>query len=334
MIINIFIIVLIFIIFYIINYYLKNSITENFMNYITPFPIDFVYTWKGEVYSNNIRESYNYELKYSLRSIYKNAPWFNNIYILVDPPKKLPSWVKENKKIIAVDTSETFPNKSYLPNSNSNAIESTIVNIKGLSEHYIYMCDDIFIGTPVLFTKFFTYDGKAKVDTRCVFDHPMLKDENHNMLDIKYPSIVHKFYSHIPIPQLKSVVNQFYKTYPDYTEWIRKTQKRTGTGTDICDQYYLNGPCQQIHYPVCKFMYNQNKAVLVNYRSKKDFIFIMNDKMYLRNGYCLLNKIYRIQPMFFCINDDEKDPEMRKKIRKDMLLFFNNYFPDKPAYEK
>ena len=45
-----------------------------------PFPIDVVYTWKGEDKSNDIRLGYNHELKYSLRSVDLYAPWVNKIY--------------------------------------------------------------------------------------------------------------------------------------------------------------------------------------------------------------------------------------------------------------
>ena len=47
-----------------------------------PFPIDIVYTWKGESKSSNVRLGYNYELKYSLRSVELYAPWVNKIFIL------------------------------------------------------------------------------------------------------------------------------------------------------------------------------------------------------------------------------------------------------------
>jgi len=44
-----------------------------------PFPIDVVYTWKGEEVTENVRTSYNHELKYSLRSIDLHAPWAKKI---------------------------------------------------------------------------------------------------------------------------------------------------------------------------------------------------------------------------------------------------------------
>ena len=336
MLINFIIFIIIFFIFYFIDKKIVYLIQENYINYeIPPFPIDFVYTWKGEKFSNNIRESYNNELQYSLRSIDLYAPWANKIYILTDPPKKYPSWIKEdNNKIIMVDTSETFSNSSYLPNSNSNAIESTIINIKGLSEHYIYLCDDIFIGSPTKFTNFFTYDGKAVIDKKCAIDNSILKNKNINILDIDYPLTVNRFYPHVPIPQIKSLVIDFYNKYPKYIEWIRNTKTRHGLGADICEEYNLFVPCQQIHFPICKYMYSKNMAVLTNNRYKKKFMFFMNNKIYLKNGYCLLNNILKIRPMFFCINDDEKDPIKRIKVKEDMLDLFTTYYKDKPSFEK
>lgn len=331
MIIILLIIILLIIIFYFINILIKPTIEKFINNDNPPFPIDIVYTWKGEIKSNNIRNSYNYELKYSLRSLDAYAPWINKIYILVDPPKKYPSWIKKNNKIIMVDTSETFPSIKYLPNSNSNAIETTIVNIKGLSEHYIYLCDDIFLGRKTSYTDFFTNDGKALVDDKCIINHSILKDNN-NILNIKYPPTVNKFYPHIPIPQIKSIVKEFYQEYPVFIEWIRKTYYRHDDGCDVCNLYNLNCPCQQIHYPICKYMFLKNKAILINNSDLNNVIFIMNNKMY-NNNKCLLDNIISSKPLFYCINDDETNPIKRKKIRKDMLIFFNSYYPNKPSFE-
>ena len=102
-------ILIVFVIFFSINTYVINTEPP-------PFPIDVVYTWKGEETTDNIRTSYNYELQYSLRSIDLYAPWVNNIYILTDYPKKCPSWIKaDNKKIILIETTDTFPHPNYLP---------------------------------------------------------------------------------------------------------------------------------------------------------------------------------------------------------------------------
>jgi len=298
----------------------------------TPFPIDIVYTWKGEEVTDNVRSSYNHELKYSLRSINLYAPWVNKIYILTDYPKKYPSWIKENtNKIIMIDTTETFPNPAYLPNSNSNAIETTISNIKGLSEHYIYFCDDIFIGNETKYTDFFTSDGKAIVDKYTMETNAILIDEKYNLLSIEYPPSSYKMYKHVPIPQIKSLVIEFNEKYADYIHWIRITKNRNKRGFDICKSNGLNTPCQQIHYPICKYMYSKNKAILVDNDDPNRVIFIRND---FNNLHQALNNVLLVKPLFFCVNDDETDVNKREIVRNIILEFFTNYFVDKPSFEK
>lgn len=331
------IVIILFTCFYLINNILKNyNKIDNFQNFDNnpPFPIDVVYTWKGEKISNNIRESYNYELKYSLRSIDLYVPWVNKIYILVDAPKKYPSWIKKsNSKIVMVDTTETFPSSKYLPNSNSNAIESTITNIPNLSEYYIYFCDDIFLGRPCKYTEFFTHDGKALIDYYSKNNKNILRNNNINLLKINFPPSVNKYYKHIPIPQIKSVIKDFINQYPDYIDWIRNIKNRLGTGYNICKKYNLYSPCQQIHYPICKYMYLKNKAILINNNVPNRVKFIGNNQIY-NGSETKLDKLLRVRPLFFCINDDETNPVKRIRVRNDMLNFFNKYYPNKASFEK
>jgi hypothetical protein len=306
-------------------------IKSNTINNTTPFPIDVVYSWKGEEITDNPRSSYNHELKYSLRSIYTFAPWVNKIYILTDYPKKFPSWInKETKKIVMVDTRETFPNKSYLPNSNSNAIETTIVNIKGLSEHYIYFCDDFFLGRPTSYTDFFTPDGKARVDKYTMEENNILQDKNYNLLNIEFPPGSHRMYKHVPSPQIKSLVVEFNKKYADYIHWIRTTKVRVKRGFDECKLYGLNTPCQQIHYPISKYFYSKNRAILTDNDDPSKVVFLKNSA---KNFSERLEDIYLTRPLFFCINDDELEPHRREIVREQVLNFFNIYFNKKPSFE-
>ena len=318
-----FIILIVIVIFFLINKYLTND-------EYPPFPIDVVYTWKGEEVTNDIRTSYNNELQYSLRSIDLYAPWVNKIYILMNN-KKQPSWIKENGKIIIFEHTDTFPNTSYLPNTNSNAIETTIVNIPGLSEHYIYFNDDIFLGNNVKYTDFFTYDGKAIVDKYVLETSPILIDENNNINNINYPPSTGKMYKHIPIPQVKSSVQEFYEEYSEYIHWVRMTKNRNNKGFDICESNSLNSPCQQIHYPICKYMYSKNKAILTDNDDPNKVIYIAN-KYY--NLETTLNRIVIIKPKFFCINDNQIDVSKREETRNTILQFFEVYFPNKPEFEK
>lgn len=296
---------------------------------ITPFPIDVVYTWKGEHKSNNIRHGYNNELKYSLRSIETYAPWINKIYILMNS-KTQPSWIKENDKIIIVGHTETFPSFKYLPNINSNAIETTISNIPGLSEHYIYFNDDFFLGNNVKYTDFFTSDGKAIVDDYSKTSVNTLKSPD-NKLNIDFPPNSDMIYKHIPIAQIKSLVIEFNKKYKDYIEWIRMTKKRKDVGFDICEAYELNTPCQQIHTPIAKFMTLKNKTKLKDQSKRSITMYVSSNDSELSKK---LQKIAKNKPKFYCINDTEKNPTKRKIIIKKTMIFFNEMYPQKASFEK
>lgn len=145
-----------------------------------PFPIDIVYTWvdgrdknwkKGFNESarkygiridddiSNVRYEDLDELKYSLRSVEKNIKWYNKVYIVT--ANQRPKWINEDHpKLAFVNHSEIFPDGIEMPSYSSNAIESVLHNIPGLSEHFIYFNDDFFIGQPLPYTFFFTHDGK------------------------------------------------------------------------------------------------------------------------------------------------------------------------------
>ena len=99
----------------------------------------------------------NDELKYSLRSIEKYAPWIRRIFIVTD--NQTPEWLNSlNPKIRIVDHKEIMPT-ICLPCFNSALIEHFLYRIPGLSEHFIYANDDMFINKPVTPNTFFGSDG-------------------------------------------------------------------------------------------------------------------------------------------------------------------------------
>ena len=97
------------------------------------------------------------ELKYSLRSIEKYAPWIHKIFIVTD--NQIPKWLDtSNPKIQIVDHTEIMP-EECLPCFNSVVIEHHLHNIPGLSEHFLYANDDMYINQPVTPEFFFAEDS-------------------------------------------------------------------------------------------------------------------------------------------------------------------------------
>jgi hypothetical protein len=107
------------------------------------------------------------ELKYALRSVYMFAPWVRNIYIATDSP--VPEWLGDHPRVRVVRSEEFFSDLSYLPTHNSQAVESQLHHIEGLSEHFLYSNDDMFFGRPVAPSMFFSPGSVTKfieADTR------------------------------------------------------------------------------------------------------------------------------------------------------------------------
>lgn len=107
---------------------------------------------------NNIgRYISNDELKYSLRSIEKNIPWINKIYIVTDDQR--PHWLNINHPLIQiVDHKEIIPEEA-LPCFNSAVIEYFVYKIPGLQEHFLLANDDQFFNKKLTPEYFFNQDG-------------------------------------------------------------------------------------------------------------------------------------------------------------------------------
>ncbi len=104
----------------------------------------------------------NGELMYSLRSVDKFAPWVNHIYI-VTGFGHIPKWLNtKHPKITIVSHKDIMPPDS-LPTFNATAIEMCIPNIKGLSEHFLLMNDDMFFNRALPPSFFFDSYGRARV---------------------------------------------------------------------------------------------------------------------------------------------------------------------------
>ena len=146
-------------------------------------PIDAVYTWVDgddptwrsrkeaasgaaalEVHHTSHGESRftsRDELRYSLRSLECFAPWIRHIYLVTDG--QCPEWLNtDHPRISVVDHRDIFTDPSVLPVFNSHAIESQLHHIEGLSEHYLYLNDDVMFGRPVKPSTFFEGNGASR----------------------------------------------------------------------------------------------------------------------------------------------------------------------------
>ena len=112
-------------------------------------------------WSNNAARFRDLEtLCYQLRSIERYMPWIRNIFIIMSISEtQVHKWLNTlHESIHIVWDWEIVPNE-YLPFFNSNVIDLYIPRIEGLSEHYLYACDDYIVMRELKSEDFFTEDG-------------------------------------------------------------------------------------------------------------------------------------------------------------------------------
>ncbi|XP_072340883.1 N-acetylglucosamine-1-phosphotransferase subunits alpha/beta isoform X1 [Scyliorhinus torazame] len=104
----------------------------------------------------------NEELRYSLRSVERYAPWIRHVFIVTNG--QIPSWLNlDNPRVTIVTHQEIFRNASHLPTFSSPAIETHLHRIPGLSQKFIYLNDDVMFGKEVWPDDFYSHSNGQKV---------------------------------------------------------------------------------------------------------------------------------------------------------------------------
>jgi hypothetical protein len=266
------------------------------------------------------------ELRYSLRSIFKYAPFVSHIYIVTMDQK--PDWIKDDPKITFINHKTLFKNQAYLPTFNSQAIESHLHLIPNLSEHFLYFNDDVFLGNNVSFSDFFSEDGMPKVflEKGESPKGPIFKDEttyrrawrNTNfLLDLIWGELPRYRMKHTPFPMRKSFIEIAEKDFPFVFETNASHRFRSTS-----DFTLINGLLQYHWIYQQKAVISTISNMMVSLRPKH--LHSLNEKNIL--------KLKKEDPKTFCIEDvSEGKYDQLENLLKD---FLNEKYPDKAPWEK
>ena len=96
-------------------------------------------------------------LRYWFRSVEKFAPWVRKIHFVTWG--HLPAWLDVDNPKLHIVRHEDYIPRDFLPTFNSHTLELNMHRIEGLSEHFVYFNDDVFLLSPAKKTDFFR-DGK------------------------------------------------------------------------------------------------------------------------------------------------------------------------------
>ncbi|WP_347924872.1 Stealth CR1 domain-containing protein [Pontimicrobium sp. SW4] len=169
------------------------------------------------------------EIKFTIDSILKFAPFIRNIFIITDnqSPIFLTSESIENhyKKVSIIDHSIIFKGyNEYLPTFNCRPIETCMHRIPNLAEHFIYFNDDFFLinntkpsdffkdGYPILRGKWLKFhkDIFYKKFKKIKVGHKSAQQKAAQLIGFK------KYYNfrHTPHPLRKSTFESYFKANP------------------------------------------------------------------------------------------------------------------------
>jgi hypothetical protein len=315
-----------------------------------PYPIDIVYLWVdgSDPHWRNIKNKYadlqeqssgiieeaatdnrfrdHEELKYSLRSVLQFAPFFRHIFIVT--MNQHPNWLADHPQITIIDHKEIFKNSNDLPTFNSHAIEANLHRIPGLSEHFIYFNDDVFLGLPVSPYDFFTEEGKIKVLFErgyTISANPIVQASPYRKAWVNSNALLDGYFQeerrhrlcHSAFSFRKSWIEQAESLFPFVFDGNASHKFRSPEDFNI-----TNGLLQYI------FLY-QERIEKGNMMNK--MVSMQNDFYFDQNARELTNLL--INPIHtFCLQDCIEGQS--EKTQELLSNFLNTYFPDPAPWEK
>ena len=289
------------------------------------------------------KDKQNNELKYSLRSIFKNIPWIRKIFIIMPNEKIdfLNNQEEIKEKIVYIKDSDLLGFDSSSP----PAFQFNIHKLKqyNLSENFILMDDDYFIGQPLKKSDLF-YELKGKIypyiiSTKYHFINldKLRKDymDGMNIIDeIKYNSkegfefrktstllflykilddnyddnqFIEVEYTHNTIPLKLSDVEEIYNS-------IEKDYKYS--------EYCLRGNKRNLH--------NLQPQILFTNYAKNKYNRLVNKISYKYYDLSDIDKV-NLDNKLFVINREDKEYE--KNVFKKEEEILEKLFPEKIKYE-
>ncbi|MEE1737645.1 stealth family protein [Streptomyces sp. BE147] len=310
------------------------------------FPVDAVYTWVDGADPEWIRRratalgrtdyheqaisaarfTSRDELRYSLRSLHQFAPWLRTVYLVTDG--QTPAWLnRDHPGIKVVHHRDIFTDASALPTFNSHAIESQLHHIPGLSDHFLYFNDDVFLGRSVTPGEFFHANGLSKyfpsnalvpMTPSSPQDPPSEVAAKNNRVVIAgtFDRVLTRKMKHVPHSLRRDILQEIEERYAAEHLLTQHSQFRSPGDLSITSSLH--------HY------YGQQTSRSVTGKIRYTYLDLAAPNTGRHLNRLLAQRDYHT----FCINDTVDDPATAEARTSMLRTFLESYFPVPSPYER
>lgn len=263
--------------------------------------------------------------KYWFRCVEKNCPWVNKIFLILASETQIPEWLDTTHPKLRIVYHEDYIPKELLPTFNTMTIEFFISRIPDLSDNYVYCNDDYYFlnyTSPHLFfiDDIPVYNKEKENLVRLEGEYLTGSDATfydvlNNGIDLQFEICGEKakWYAldHIPVSHKKNfeleIINKYYDRFINANKTSRFRNKTMFSNHVFVCLY------RDLH-PHYKFSFINSYLVTV----KKDTNFEEHKN-------CTM----------VCFNDTEQlDIKDFEEVKKRMVKFFEDKFPNKSKFEK
>lgn len=268
----------------------------------------------------------NDELKYSLRSVAKYAPWIRRIFIVTD--RQVPAWLDtSHPKIRIVDHSEIMP-AECLPCFNSVVIEHHLHRIPGLSEHFLYANDDMYMNRPVTPGTFFGKDSLPIVRLNLRPFRKLVLLYRTKVLGKTLRNYNQTIHNAALLVERKYGIYFGGKTHHNIDAYLKSSYGMARRMFDAEISATLGNHVRSsddIQRNLYSYVALAEKRAHLRYVSGRTSfrLHIDNRKLY--------GRFRRYNPMLFCMNDSQFADDADRRYAMD---FLRGLFPDKSPFEK
>ncbi|MFE7326644.1 stealth family protein [Streptomyces sp. NPDC057565] len=310
------------------------------------FPVDAVYTWVDGADPEWIRRRANAlgqtdyheqaisaarftsrdELRYSLRSLHQFAPWLRTIYLVTDG--QVPAWLNSaHPGIKVVHHRDIFTDPTALPTFNSHAIESQLHHIPGLSDHFLYFNDDVFLGRSVRPGEFFHANGLSKYfpsNALVPMTPPSPEDppseiaakNNRVVIAGTFDRVLTQKMKHVPHSLRRDILQEIEERYAAEHRLTQHSHFRSPSDLSITSSLH--------HY------YGQQTSRSVTGKIRYTYLDLAAPNTGRHLNRLLAQRDYHT----FCINDTVDDPDTAEARTAMLKNFLESYFPVPSPYEQ